>query len=242
MLNSWQVVDELPALLDDDVHVWRIELPVRPAFLEACYGLLSTEESARAERRLQLQARQQFVVGRGALRRILGAVTAADPRMLPLEAEPGGKPGLACSEIAFNVAHSGDTILIAVRRKGLLGVDVERIDPAMAWMEVAQDSFTAAENFALAALRDTKERRRLFYRLWTRKEAVAKADGRGLALPFGSFEVPASALETMTVTLERHAGARSFYVMDLPLGSSLAGALATDSSVHQMKLLVFPQG
>jgi len=240
MLNSWQTVDAIPALLNEEVHVWRIELSVRATVFEACYALLTPEEIARSKRLRKSQAREQFIVGRGALRQILGAITGIDPRQLYLVAARGGKPGLAGSDIAFNVAHSGNTVLIAVRLRGVLGVDVERIEPAMRFAEVAEHSFAAVENLWLAGIHDPEERRRVFYQLWTRKEAVAKADGRGLALPFRSFEVALSASERAAVTMERDAGGQSFWVMDLPLGNEMAGTLATDSPVGEMKLLVFP--
>ena len=70
----------------------------------------------------------------------------------------------------------------------------------------------------------------------------AKADGRGLALPFTSFEVPSSATNSALIRIDQpdDCAARTFYVSDLPLETGLAGALALDSPIREMKLLMFP--
>ena len=243
ILNPWQTVHSIPPLSDKELHIWRIDLPLSPAVLAFCHSLLTPEESERANRRRQLQARQQFIAGRGALRRILAAASGLDPHLIPITAAPGGKPELINSDIAFNVAHSGDTILIAVHRGGTIGIDIERVDPARQFLEIAQHSFTPSENLALLAIDDPERRRQTFYQLWARKEAIAKADGRGLALPFTSFEVPSSATNSALIRIDQpdDCAARTFYVSDLPLETGLAGALALDSPIREMKLLMFPR-
>ena len=240
--NPWQTVDSIPSLPEGELHIWRVDLPVAPALLTICQSLLSPEEATRAERRRQPQARRLFITGRGVLRQLLAAVTGLDPRELAIIAASGGKPELPGSGIAFNVAHSGDTILIAVSRSGQLGVDVEHIDPTRPFDEVAQHSCTPGESLELFALNDMDERRQAFYRLWTRKEAVAKADGRGLALPFNSFALPLSAASSTPVKIAQPVGpAKTFSVTDLPLEPGLAGAIALDATIKRTKLLVFPR-
>jgi 4'-phosphopantetheinyl transferase len=243
MSSVWQTVDAIPPLPDDELQVWRIELPVGPGLLEACHSVLSAEEAARADHRKQVEARQQFVVGRGALRRLLGAACRLEPRVVPLAVSAGGKPELSGIEVAFNLAHSRHTILIALRRRGLAGVDVEHIDLSLQFPEVAQHSFTQTENLELAAISNLDRRRFAFYQQWTRKEAVAKADGRGLRLAMSSFEVPFGPSQSVPIEVDPMpgAGSRHFYVSDLPLGSGIAGAVALDSAIVNMKLLMFPQ-
>jgi 4'-phosphopantetheinyl transferase len=59
-----------------------------------------------------------------------------------------------------------------------IGVDLEKIDPALDFAVLATRFFTAAENADLLAAAPQRQRRR-FYRLWTRKEALLKGQGQG---------------------------------------------------------------
>ena len=105
---------------------------------------------------------------------------AADVR---LEAGEFGRPRLAGADagaLHFNWSHSGDQALCAVARGIEPGVDLERLRPRPRALEIARRYFSHEETAALAAL--VPERRdAAFLQLWTAKEAVLKATGRGLA-------------------------------------------------------------
>ncbi|WP_433358506.1 4'-phosphopantetheinyl transferase family protein [Micromonospora saelicesensis] len=81
-------------------------------------------------------------------------------------------------EVAVSVSRTAGLVAVAARRAGAVGVDVERIRPLPA-LALAHRWFPPAE---LAWLRDRPEAGRTvdFLRLWTAKEAVGKAVGRGL--------------------------------------------------------------
>jgi len=243
LLNPWQTVHAIPSLPGGELHIWRIGLPLLPDVLDSFHSLLTPQEVERANRLRQPQARQQFIAGRGILRRILAAASGLDPHLIPITTAPNGKPAFAQSGIAFNVAHSGDTVLIALHRGGSIGIDIECIDPTRSFMEIAQHSFTPSENLSLLAIDDPDERRDTFYQLWTRKEAIAKADGRGLVLPFTSFHIPPFPANSTPIPIDQTETTprRTFYVTDLPLETGLAGAMALDSPIHEMKLLMFPR-
>ena len=71
---------------------------------------------------------------------------------------------------------------------GSVGVDVERIDERLDVMANAEGSFSPDEQ-ALLTRAPEDERRALFFRLWTLKEAYAKALGTGLSTAFQEFTV-----------------------------------------------------
>ncbi|MFD6682678.1 4'-phosphopantetheinyl transferase family protein [Micromonospora parva] len=81
-------------------------------------------------------------------------------------------------ELAVSVSRTAGLVVVAARRGGAVGVDVERIRPLPA-LALAGRWFPPAE---LAWLADRPEAGRTvdFLRLWTAKEAVGKALGRGL--------------------------------------------------------------
>lgn len=97
----------------------------------------------------------------------------------------GGRP----VDIGFNVSHSGWHGLIAVAPAGRVGVDLEECVPRLDFDRLIEAVFGPDERANLAAVAGD-DRIRLFFRLWTLKEAVAKAIGTGLSFDVSRFEIP----------------------------------------------------
>jgi 4'-phosphopantetheinyl transferase len=105
-----------------------------------------------------------------------------------LDNDARGKPRLAvaagvrgdAAALEFNWSHSGDFALIALARRGAVGVDIERLGKDLRAIEIARRFFDAGEADVLAAL-DPDARDRAFIGLWCAKEAVLKAAGEGLS-------------------------------------------------------------
>lgn len=70
---------------------------------------------------------------------------------------------------------------------GGLGIDLERRHRRCRWEQIAKRWFSQAEQALLAGC-DSAAGERLFYRLWTLKEAWVKATGRGLAGHFQAIQ------------------------------------------------------
>jgi 4'-phosphopantetheinyl transferase len=220
--TDWQLVTTLPPLPPGELQLWRIDLSAAPT---PCEHLLPPEELTRAERLRIPHVRQQFTVARAALRTLLGHNLELPPREVPLALSPYGKPEIPGTPLHFNLAHSRSTILIALCRDSPVGVDLEFLDRATNHLEVARTSFTPSEFRQIAQLPTLDAQRRAFFDCWTRKEAIVKADGRGLSLPLTAFEVPvlAPADRTPVVLAEtsRLPGAPSTWFIT---GFALAGA------------------
>jgi 4'-phosphopantetheinyl transferase len=244
MLNNWIPVDALPPLEANEVQLWRIQLNGTSGLSERYNSLLTPPEQAHASRFRLEQAREHFIVGRACLRVLLGEAFGIDSRSVEIETGVHGKPEthFNASNIFFNVAHSKYTILIALGRQGVLGVDVEYFDRLTDIMEVARCNFTEEETASLAAITDSDARARVFYRYWTRKEAVAKADGRGLLLSLSSFDVSYDSTNLHPVRVSESADpeGKLYFVSDIDLGDEAAGALAMDTSGCKVTRLIFP--
>lgn len=170
------------------IHVYRVDLAGDDAFRESAeWRTLSTDEHARAERFVKARDGRKFVRCRGALRAILGGLTDVDPREVAFQVGPGGKPMLPDGPWRFNVSHSGELALIAVAKDVELGVDVEQYRPIQQSDRIVESYFTAAESAEFRRL-DEGDRAEAFIRGWTRKEAVVKAQGVGLAGLATEFE------------------------------------------------------
>ncbi len=94
---------------------------------------------------------------------------------------PGGKPCAPSLGMEFNLSHSGEFALLAVSEVPV-GADIEVCSARHA--AVMKKVFQEEE---IAWTAEDPEAR--FTLVWTMKEAVSKALGKGLALPFRDFSV-----------------------------------------------------
>lgn len=131
--------------------------------------------------------RRRFIVRRGRLREMLAAASGGHPAEIGFSFGPFGKPRLAPGLPCFSASHSGDFWAVAIGADEL-GLDIERIDPAIDHAGIAASLFAPGEREALAALTGPAALN-AFFACWTRKEAFVKAIGRGLSYPLESFEV-----------------------------------------------------
>jgi 4'-phosphopantetheinyl transferase len=131
--------------------------------------------------------RERYAAAHVNLRRILGAYLDLPPEKIRFRANRFGKPELADeASLHFNLSHSRTIALLAVDHALPVGVDVEDLRPIE--VEVAAAHFSARELADLSTL--TGEARvRGFYRCWTRKEAILKAEGVGLQRALDGFDV-----------------------------------------------------
>lgn len=98
--------------------------------------------------------------------------------------DSNGKPYIP-GFLPFNITHSGMVVACAVDKdKGLVGIDVESVRP----IEVTKFSkqFSPPEMMQILAAPNPNEK---FFEFWTMKEAVMKADGRGMRIPLHSIRL-----------------------------------------------------
>ncbi len=169
-----------------EVAVCRVPVAENQRRVPALLALLTPPEQQRARRYHAEADYQRFVVGRAALRLLLGAGLGLPPTALCFAAGGNHKPILATApELHYNVSHSGNWVLIALAPVAL-GIDVEKINPSFPFQELVDHSFGEHEKTFLARQAVPLA---AFYQLWTRKEAFVKATGQGINADFA--RVPA---------------------------------------------------
>ena len=124
--------------------------------------------------------RRRSLVARCLLRTVLEEVTGTGGSEWAFTTNSKGKPfaihpsGIAAPEIS--ISHSGSVVAAAATTMGQLGVDVEQHRCDRSFAEIAEYAFGPEEaGEAAVSQRD-------FYRIWTLREAMAKATGKGLAM------------------------------------------------------------
>ena len=128
------------------------------------------------------------------------------------------------STIDFNWSHSDDRALIAVGRDVSLGIDIERLRDRPRAMEIAERYFSADEANMLSAL-PAADRGAAFLELWTAKEAVLKALGRGIAFGLHRLNIAIDRGRFDILHLEGE-DLRSWTLRRLEVDSSSIAALA----------------
>lgn len=130
--------------------------------------------------------------------------------------------------IFFNISHSGNCVICAISRDFELGIDVEEIRPII--INDFNSQFNAAE---LNTIYTSEDRLFAFYNLWTKKEAVIKADGRGMSVPLKNIIFKNSG--------EALLNERQWHVKQIDLDNMycihLASAASPDNRISFEKLL-----
>lgn len=149
---------------------------------------LPAEERARAARHRHEADARRSLTGAVAARVLLADTARIDPATVRLERDPHGRPVVEHPDgWHVSVSHAGGLVVCAAATRPV-GVDLEAppappFDPAL-----AARICTPAEVDELERLRPEAQPDALV-RAWVRKEAVAKALGRGLGQPFDLLDV-----------------------------------------------------
>lgn len=172
-----------------ETHLWQIYGPTASQFQKLCETWLSPEEGDRAQRFRRMEDHDRFVLGRGGLRYLLARYLQCAPRSLNFTYSRYGKPSLVggSTELYFNVAHSGNWVVLAFSRCQWIGVDVEQIAPRTYFESLIQRCLTTAEQATLPD--EPTARLRRFLEYWAIKEAHLKALGLGLSYPMTAVQV-----------------------------------------------------
>lgn len=166
---------------------------------------LNAIEVRRAARFRKEPDRAAYIAGRSLIRAALSEWM--ETARVPIEITPKGKPFCPLKGAPdFNLSHAGGWVVLAMCRKGAVGVDIEDSRRNVDAVKLAARYFSAAEQEAVA-----KGAADAFFEIWTRKEAYLKATGEGIRSDLKQLDT----LNTAGVHFE------SFYV-----GEKLPGTLA----------------
>jgi len=166
-----------------EVHIWVAAISEHATRLDGFEQLLSDEERERAAAFTRDGGRIRFITGRGILRLLLSRYLDDDPAEIAISQTRLGKPMLAGESggrIFFSLSHSEDLVLVALSPSWEIGVDLEFLRTLQIDRMIPL-CVAPVEREEMEKLPKRTKRRR-FFELWTRKEALAKAVGLGLKL------------------------------------------------------------
>ncbi len=162
--------------------------------------LLEDAERARASRFHFERDRRAYIAAHALLRAMLSTQVPRAPIEWRFSTNEYGKPEVVLEAgdppLRFNLSHGAGLVAVAVTLTHDVGVDVEAVDPARLGQDLAERTFASAEVELLCALtqEDQAEAR---FAIWTLKEAVIKAMGRGLSVPLDAFAISLDPLQIL---------------------------------------------
>lgn len=216
--DKWCEPDPAPRVETGTTEVWLIDADALDP--DGLAPLLSPEEHHRAGAFKFRALARRYVAAHGALRHILARYLDADPAALAFARNPWGKPRLADRPLQFNLSHSGPWAALAVSG-GEVGIDIETMAAAPP-LEVAPLVLSSSERDQLQSAPADRQAA-LFYGIWTRKEALAKATGQGLSLDLTQITVCAGRfLDVAAIP-----GGSTWHLAALPPVPGSLGAVAT---------------
>jgi 4'-phosphopantetheinyl transferase len=213
------------------IHVWYACVDCSFMKIREFGTLLSTEETARAQRFRSAHDCDRYIVQHGVLRSLLSGYVGCAPRIVDIRTSANGKPYMAGRDqaaIHFNASQSEAFAAFAFSRTGSIGVDIEKMREIPDMLEIVERHFTPREKHAIFS-RPESLRSGLFYKLWTRKEAVLKAQGEGLLRPLDCVDVTTSgdANGPWKVQVAGELVVEDFWVMDVNGPEGFATAVAS---------------
>lgn len=167
-------------------------LPADDGHICALNACLTSEERERAARFVFPASRRSYVLAHALLHCAIEQVIGAhEPRRFVKG--KFGKPALSSSrtDLRFSLAHAETLVAVATANGVEIGVDVESIDRKADELTFSRVVLASSEIEELPSFPPWCNRP---IQLWTAKEAIAKAVGLGLSLPFPSIELGGSPL------------------------------------------------
>ncbi len=168
------------------MDIWHVDLDGSPRGFAKDVALLDPDSRERCARLRSPTLRRRHAAAHASLRRLLAQRLQCPAARVPLDREPEGRLvlplGIASGrDLHLSLSHAGGHALIALRTDQPVGVDIELLPAASGLPDDLAAHLSPGERAALDRL-PAPQRALAALRLWTCKEALLKATGRGLAL------------------------------------------------------------
>lgn len=136
--------------------------------------VLTVEELKKADSFFRTADRKNYIVRKYVLRNLLSVLLGKEAQSIQFGTIANKKPYI--KDIPFNVSHSANVVTIALSGRDV-GIDIELIKDGFSYQNISDECFNSAEQLMIQKQEHSPGS---FYTLWTRKEAILKACGKGL--------------------------------------------------------------
>lgn len=165
-----------------NVHLWRYDL--QDPVPEVSMDWFSDDDKSLIASRRSLKDRMQYIYVHAFLKNVLAMYTHQPPNQVQLVIGARGKPALKYSHphppFHFSLSYRQGYAVLAIANEASLGVDVEEISEVDSFDSFLDDYFSPDEEQQIRRAKTWEETLTLVYTLWTMKEAMVKALGKGV--------------------------------------------------------------
>jgi 4'-phosphopantetheinyl transferase len=198
------------------IYYTQKSLHMTPQFWEWCKLQLPLNICKKIEQRLSKSKMQTSLLGYLLLKVVLAKNNLSDD-IAQLYYTAEGRPQIGL-DFDFNISHSDDYVVCAFSKHHHVGIDIEKIKPIS--LDFLEDFFNVDEWTNIQSSRDSQK---TFYKLWTKKEATVKADGRGLNIPLK---------EIIIQNNQGYVERAKWYLHEIPLNQKYMMHLATNEPIQ----------
>jgi 4'-phosphopantetheinyl transferase len=205
----------------------------------ALIDVLDADERLRLSRLQRADDRNRFIDAHALLRIVVGDATGLDPHRVRLIRRcqtcggPHGRPLLVEPPgLHLSLSHAGARVMVALTDHGPVGVDVEAVDAAR-FEGIEHVGLATSERLTFTALQHSRRMpaSRALAIWWTRKEAVLKCTGYGLAVDPRAVVVTAPTQAPALTDWTGPGTIASMQLVDLDVGTGYAACVAIETSV-----------
>ena len=216
------------------VFIFIVNLSTYVNNISKCFDYLSVEEQIQANNYYTKSLRDQYITSHGILRRILSNYTKQSPVNVEFTYNEYGKPFLKDSNIQFNMSHSHDMVGFAIALDCRVGIDIELHNDNLDVQELNDLVLTSTESQYLSNFK-SQEKLKLFYHLWTKKEALVKATGQGLSYPMNTIEaIDLSSGQGIFLANETDGLQQEWYCYELQTPRNYSSSIAIDRKIDKI--------
>jgi len=228
--------DTNPDFRQQRADIWVIDTGKFATDKELLCSFLQPDELDRHARFASRQIANTWLAARAGLRFLLGRYLDESVRALIIKTGPNGKPYVENPfQLCFNISHSGEIAVIAFTDRDV-GIDVEHLDRRVDTAAVLRRFFSPTEQASYAQYQLT-DPRSTFFRGWTRKEAVLKATGEGIAgLAHNEISFAPALEHAMQTYRDSAETAHTWFFHEFEPAPGYIAALACQSPPLQIKL------
>ena len=160
--------------------VWKIQVNDFIPSITHFFSLLLPYEMEKANCLKFEKDRNAYIIRKGMLRFLLSQYLGQNPLTIKFEKGQNYKPFILQKEnslnVFFNISYTNDLVVMAFANKEM-GIDVEKVDTHFKYKELLSVVFSEEE---INAINVSEDKLHCFYTLFTRKEALLKATGKGI--------------------------------------------------------------
>jgi 4'-phosphopantetheinyl transferase len=218
-------------LTANTIHIATIDSSPTIYYEDLYQEILSKDEKTRADKFYFEHHRKNFIIFRATLRQTVSKHLNISAEKIKFKYAKFGKPEIITAQnkqnIQFNISHSENIALIAICKNKHIGIDIEQVRDLKDYQKISERFFSKKENQAVLK-EPIKNQIKTFFQIWTRKEALIKASGKGLFQNLNSFStIYSKNAKTKKITLDPN---QTFILQDIQAATNFKSAICIKNS------------